>query len=127
MSAEDLDGMLASLGRLKTADVRAAQLAAPAIAAAVQKTAAAGTSPSGKPWAPKKGGGRAMVGAAQHVTATATGNVVRVQLEGPDVFHHFAKGREPRRQVIPDPGEMPAPVAAAVKEAARRALEEAVR
>lgn len=119
--------MIESLRRLSTVDVRAAEFAAPGVAAAIQKTAAAGTTPSGKPWAPKKSGGRAMAGAAGHIRAQALGNVVRVTLEGPDVFHHYALEREPRRQVIPDVGEIPEGVAAAVRAGCAKAIAEAVR
>jgi hypothetical protein len=121
-----IDDMLASLQRLKTVDVRAAQLAAPLVEAAVKKTAAAGTSPSGKAWAEKKGGGRAMKGAAGHLKAQAIGNVVRVSLTGPDVFHNYATTREPRRQVIPDVGEVPPEVARAVRAGIDKAMAEAL-
>jgi hypothetical protein len=108
----ELDGM---------AELTAAE-AAPLVEAAIRRTAAAGTTPDGEPWAPKKkGGGRPMVNAAAHVTAKAIGNVVNIVLKGVDVFHQFDK-RTPRHAIPEAGGGVPAVVRAAMHEGARRAF-----
>jgi len=65
-----------------------------------------------------------MAGAAKAISVRAIGSSVRVTLSGPEVVHHYgeAKRGTPRRQVIPDAGELPAPVVAAVEDAARLAF-----
>jgi hypothetical protein len=104
----------------------AASKAAKKLAQALKATAAAGTTPDGKGWAPTKAGGRAMAGAAGHVRVMALGPVVRVVLDGFEVYHHYGKGKtEVRRQVIPDAGAgVPELVARIVKEAADEAFAE---
>lgn len=117
--------MIASFRGLSQLDRRAAELAAPRLEEAIRRTAAAGTTPEGEPWAPTKKGGRAMRGAAGHITAKAYGSTVRIKLETADVFHHYGRGEtEPRRRVIPDPGTRPAAVDAAVKAATAEAFAE---
>jgi hypothetical protein len=68
----------------------------------LDKTIAAGTSPSGKPWAPrKKDGGRAYANAAAAVDVRAAGSTIIVELTGHEVFGHYgARGAEVR-QMIP--------------------------
>lgn len=96
-----LDEMISGLRGLGKLEERAAAIAAPMLEAELKATAAAGTTPSGEPWAPTKKGARAMKGAAKAVAAKAFGDVVRVSLTGPEVFHHAGVRGEPRRQVIP--------------------------
>lgn len=121
MSDSPLDRMIAELRALGAADLPAqlAKEAAPRVQEAIRATAAAGTTPEGQAWAPRKDGGRALADAAAHVTAKALGAIVRVTLAGPDVFHHFGKGSgEPRRRVIPDVGgQLPPSVAKAMQDA----------
>jgi len=117
--------MIDDMRALGTLPERVAKLAAPKIEAALRASAAAGTSPTGAPWAPrKKDGGRAMAGAASAISVEAIGPVVRVKLTGPEVFHHYAARGETRRQVIPDTGIDAVP---AVANALDAALEEATR
>jgi hypothetical protein len=104
-----------------------ARYAAPLVEAEVKKTAAAGTSPDGEAWAPrKKDGARPMVNAAAHVSAKAFGPTIRVFLKGADVFHHYATRGEPRRQVIPEGAALPAGIARAIATGCARAFRELV-
>lgn len=124
-----VDRMIAAARAAGQLPQKTAELAAPLIDAALKKTAAAGTTPSGEPWAPrKKDGGRALEGAAAAISTKAVGSAVRVTLTGPAAIHHYgeAKRGTPRRQVIPDAGELPAPVVEAVREAAGKAFARAV-
>lgn len=118
--------MIATCRALRAVPTLAAKEAAPLIEAALKKTAAAGTDPNGKAWAPKKDGSRAMVNAAEHITATAAGTVVRVLLKGPDVFHNYGAGG-PRRQILPDQeSDTPPAIVDAVQEGVRRAVSKIV-
>jgi hypothetical protein len=117
--------MIATFRGLSAIDRRAAELAAPRLEDAIQRTASAGTTPEGEAWAPTKKGGRAMANAAAHVTAKAYGSTVRVKLDTVDVFHHFGRGAsEVRRRVIPDPGTRPRVVDEAVRAAMAEAFAE---
>lgn len=125
MSGESaLQEMIDAFRGLESLPAATAREAAPLLEEALRTTAAAGVSPDGNPWAPKKDGGRAMPGAAKAIAAKAFGNVVRVTLTGPEVFHHFGKGSsEVRRPVIPDAGgELPAVAARAVEKGAELAF-----
>jgi hypothetical protein len=126
-ASETLDEMISALRELGEGRIgeAIAKRAAPALEESIKKTARAGQDPEGKPWAPRKDGGPALQHAADHIRATAHGDVVRVTLTGPDVFHHFGATRGGvRRQVIPDAGaELPPSVVKALTEAARAELE----
>lgn len=113
-----LSAMIAELRELRKLPEAAAREAAPLIEAEAKRTAAAGTTPDGEPWAAKKDGGRALANAADHVSAKANGTLVIVELEGPDYFHNFGLGHNPKRQVIADKAdEMPEGIARAVEKA----------
>lgn len=110
-----LDRMIGSLRSLATLPADAARAGAPLVEAELQATAAAGTSPVGVSWAPrKKDGGRAMARAAEHVAARAIGSVIVIVLRGADVFHHFGGGSKPARPVIPQ-GTIPKRIGDAVR------------
>jgi hypothetical protein len=81
----------------------------------LRASAAAGQSPDGKAWAPRKAdGGRAMAGAAGKITVAAIGRAIWIRLTGPEVNHHFGvRGAEPRN-VIPA-GGLPAKLGNAVR------------
>ena len=120
-----LEEMIRNVAALERLPERTAAIAAEKLGELVARTAAAGTSPDGEAWAPRKEGGRAMVNAAAHVSARAYGDVVRITLRGPDVFHQFGTRGEPRRAVIPESGAaMPASVAQVLEQASRQAFEE---
>lgn len=122
----ELEAMIAACQALCEIPASAAREAVPLIEAAIKKTAAAGTDPNGKPWAPKKDGSRPMINAASHITAAAAGTVVRVTLKGPDVFHNYG-ARSTRRQVLPDQeSDTPPAIVAAIDEGVARALSKAM-
>lgn len=118
----ELDAMIDALRRLDSEGFgrRIAARATPKLEAALAQSARAGRSPDGQAWKLRKDGGRPLEHAADHLRARAHGALVRVTLEGPDVFHHFgATHGKTRRQVIPDGGaEMPAIVTRALESAA---------
>lgn len=112
----ELDGMIAACRAAKRLAVDAAPEVARNVEASLKASAAAGTSPAGEPWAPRKrDGGRAMAGASSAVSARSIGSVVLIKLTGPEVFHHFGSppSKAPR-QVIPM-GSMPAKLGNAVR------------
>lgn len=124
--SDALDEMIASFRQMSQLPERVAERVAPALEAKLKATASAGTSPDGKPWAPKKDGGRAMPNAAQAISVRAIGPTVRVTLSGPEVFHHYGRGStEVRRPIIPDSGAgMPPVVADILEEESAKAFEE---
>jgi len=118
-----LDEFISTLQGLKTFASEAASEAAPLIESANKKTAAAGTTPDGKPWPEKKTGGRPFVHAADKVTATALGSVVQIRLDGPEIFGQYGAG-QPKRVVIPERGGvLPKDIAEAAKAGAKKAFE----
>jgi hypothetical protein len=121
--SESLDEMIEILRGLGGPEIAeaVARRAGPMLEAAVKKTAKAGQDPEGKAWPARKDGGQALEHAADHIRARSAGNIVRVTLTGPDVFHHFGATRGGvRRQVIPDAGaEIPGSVGKALLAAAR--------
>jgi hypothetical protein len=68
----------------------------------LDKTIAAGTSPSGKAWKPRKSdGGKPLKNAAAAVDVRVAGTTIVVELTGHHVFHHYpARGNE-AREIIP--------------------------
>lgn len=118
----DMIDSFAKLGGLANDVARAA---APGVQDALRATAAAGQSPEGAAWAPKKDGGAPLQNAAEAISVKAVGPIVRATLTGPTVFHHFGGGRNPRRPVLPDPGTVPPAVDKAIKKAADEAFRKA--
>lgn len=118
-----LEEMTAALRGLDELGRRTAAIAAPLLEEKLKATAAAGVSPEGKPWAPRKDGGRPMAHAAARVSVRSFGTVVRVVLEGPEVWHHFGARGATRRPVIPDGGgPVPGIVNAVLEQASDRAF-----
>jgi hypothetical protein len=113
--------MAARLRRVGTMPAELAREAAPLVEQAVKATAAAGTTPDGEAWAPRKrDGGRALANAASAVSAAAVGASVRVTLTGVEVFHHLGAG-VPKRKILPDGGAgVPPKIAEGCLVAARR-------
>jgi hypothetical protein len=124
---DDLDDLILAARQqygLRPEDL--ATRAAPAVERQIRATANAGTDPNGKPWEPKKGGGRALEHAAAHISTKASGALIRTTLTGPDVFHHFGTARVPKRQVLPDAGAgIPDPIAAVLLKAAGDSFDKA--
>jgi hypothetical protein len=126
----DLEEMIAALRKLGAEDIEAsvAAKAAPAILEGLQTTADAATSPEGAPWAPRKSGGRAYVHAAGRLSAKAIGPLIRVTLEGPEVYGHYGVRGMPVRAMLPDAGAgVPPSVARALDAAATAVFDEAVK
>lgn len=124
-----LDSMIARLRVLGGSSLveRVAKKAAPLVEAELKRTAAASTTPDGEAWKQKKGGGRALVNAAAHITVRAAGNYILSQLKGPDVFHHLGLQGKPHRQVLPQSGDVPPAIAAALERAAGDVFREVLR
>lgn len=121
-----LDRLIASLRGARGFLVRAAPAVAKAVEAELRATAAAGTTPDGAAWAPKKDGGRALANAAAAISVRAVGTVILARLRFPESIHHKGTKRLPKRQILPE-GELPANVAEAIKRTLVREWEQAVR
>lgn len=121
-----LDVWIEKLKRLRRIGVRAAEIARPLLEEEAKRTAREGTSPDGKPWAPLKySGGRALVKAADFVSAKQVGTVVALVLKGPYVLHNFGTGHAEKRQILPSRGvALPPRIRAICAEASRKAFRE---
>ncbi len=98
MGADALSELAARLRAIPTLGAAIAAEAAPSCQAIAKATAAAGTTPEGAPWAPrKKDGARALVNAADAVTARPEGATVVLVLSGVNVYH------QKTRRILPDP------------------------
>ncbi len=85
----------------KSAVSAIATAAAAAIRPVEAKHLAAGTTPYGEPWAPRKqDGGRALAGAKAKVRAR--GNTIRASAPYPYVFHNAGTKHHVKRQIVPD-------------------------
>jgi hypothetical protein len=117
-----LDDLIAKVQRLGELPALA-ELAAPLVEAAVRGTAAAGTSPDGTPWPPRRSdGARALQNAAESVKAVAVGRSIRLQLVGTSTGDAQVQAiQNAKRPILPVVGRpLPAPVNAALTVAARR-------
>lgn len=111
-----LDALISKLRRSREFIVSAAPAAAEAMQAALRATAAAGESPDGAAWAPrKKDGGRALANAANKIVVRAVGSVLLARIGWPESLHNDGTKTIPQRQILPS-GEMPPAVATAVKD-----------
>ena len=127
MSVEKLNEMLMTLRCLTdTAEVEriAAERAARGIDGALRKTLAAGVTPEGKAWAPrKKDGGRAYKGAAGKLKVRTTGNLIIASIDGGEAYGHYGAGVT-ERQMLPDAGaKIPAIVSGALDKATAEAFD----
>ena len=116
---DPLDDMIFSLRALAEMPGEATKAAAPLVLAAAQASASSGHSPDGTPLKPTKMGGQPLKNSAAAFSATASGTVVVLKLEGVEVLHNYGTQREPKRQILPgrfDP--IPPKFAAAIKTAA---------
>lgn len=123
MSTPVLDEMIRRMRSLGdgTFAAECAREAAPAMAAEIKRTAAAGTSPDGAAWPEKKGGGRALAKAAGEVTARAVDDVAAVSIPFPYSLHNAGQGHAPKRQILPETGAgIPPRMAEVCSEAAQR-------
>lgn len=128
MAADDaLAAFIERVRKLGTLGEDAAKLAAPLVEKAMKRTAAAGTTPDGEAWAPRKDGGRALVNAADALSAEAVGSVVVGKLDGVEVVHNRGTKRMPRRQILPSLGAgIPRNIADALTEASAEAFKRAM-
>lgn len=114
-----LDAFIASLRSVDGFAERVAQRGVGPVLAAARSLANAGQGPDGEAWAPLKGGGRALAGAASDMEATAAGDVISFRIRAPYYFHSSGTTRVPKRRVIPELGsELPKAYAAALAAAA---------
>ena len=118
MGVDRLAVLATRLRALPTLGAAIALEAAPSCQAIARSTAAAGTTPLGVPWAPrKKDGARALVNAASAISARALGDVIMLVLAGVSVFHNAT------RQMLPDTGAgVPPGYREAIRAAAMRVL-----
>jgi len=127
--SDPLDGILERVRALGALPEEIASAAAPKVQDALRKTAAAGTSPSGKAWAPRKADGkRALANAAAAVTARAVGPTVQVRLEGTSTGDAKVQAiQNVKRPIIPATGEaIPGVVLEAIREGADEAFDRIV-
>jgi hypothetical protein len=96
------------------------RVAAPAVAEALkeglERQIAAGKSPDGSTWAPRKeDGGRALVNAAKALAVVPIGTYVLARLKGPEARHHHGRGKGGvKRQILPT-RSLPAPLVQAIE------------
>jgi len=121
MSGE-LDGIIDRVRALGRFPEELAATAAPGVEAAVKATAAAGTTPAGKPWAPKKDGTSPLTNAAAAVHARAVGTVIELRLDGTSTGSQKVQAiQNTRRNILPPKGEgVPAPIVKAISDAAAK-------
>ncbi len=116
----DLDGITSLAARLRaipTLGATIAQEAAPDLLALNKASAADGTTPDGKAWAPTKKGARALVHAADALSSSVAGDVVYLELTGINVFHNAT------RRIVPYKGiGFPASYRDAIQAAATRVI-----
>lgn len=128
---EELNAIVTQLRELGSKDFqdRIATRSADAIRMQLLKTLEAGQTPDGVAWAPrKKDGGRVYKNAAQRIEVKAYGDLVRGVLRGPEVYGHFGWNTTEPRPMIPDLGNgIPANIAKAITDSARKVLEETLK
>ena len=94
------------------------------ILAAVTTTAAAGQSPEGVPWAPRKAdGGRALANAPAALSTSVAGNVVFLHLDGIETLHQWGTSKIPARPTLPT-GGVPVKLGNAIREGLMQMTEE---
>lgn len=122
-----LDAEIRRLRSLRTFEEEVAIAAASKVAIVAQRSAAAGTTPNGEVWTPKKTGGRPLLNAASAITARAVGAVVQIVLSGVEVFHNRGVGKTtPKRPILPDsevPPAMKQAISAAASEVFKRRMQ----
>jgi len=150
-----LDAFIAGVERLGLMNRDVAKAAEKPVADVARKAAAAGESPSGEPWAPKKDGGKALEGAAGAIESSVEGAKVVLTIGKPYVFHNHGAGgssttkeaerhrqrttarqastgtsskfHAPKRQILPAAGEgVPEPMKSAIADVAKDVFGKAV-
>jgi hypothetical protein len=77
-----LDELIAKVRKLGTLPTEIARAAAPLVEAESKRSAAAGETPFGDAWKPRKDGSRALANAAAAVTVAPVGSNIRISLVG---------------------------------------------
>ena len=99
---DQLDAMIATIGRLPELARTAAPDVAEAVKVELERTIAAGTTPDGKPWERTEDGRQPLQHAASALRVAAVGTTIYVRLTGPEARHHLGRARGGKvRQVIP--------------------------
>jgi len=120
VSLDQLTALAARLRDVPQLGNEIAKEAAPSLLSLNKASAAAGTTPMGEQWAPTKQGKRALVHAADAITASVVGDVIFLVLSGINVFHNR------RRRIVPSKGTaLPPGYRDAIFAAARRVIERA--
>lgn len=114
----ELDAMIARIRKVPALGRLAAPEVALVVEEEIKRTIAAGETPDGAAWAPRKvDGGRALEHAAKAVHCAAIGSIVFVRLTGIEARHHAGRIRgRVKRQVIPT-DSIPASMAARIRAA----------
>jgi hypothetical protein len=124
----ELDAMIATVRAIPRLTVTAAPDVALAVRDELARTIAAGTTPSGVAWRPRKDdGGPVLKNAAAAIHVGAVGSTIYVRLTGPEARHHLGSARGgTMRQVIPV-GVVPAAMGEAVRRVLVRHFDELVK
>lgn len=101
--AATIDQWIANIRSLPEMLNAAAPQIGEALLAEFQRTAAAGTTPEGEPWAPTKKGNRPLANAASSMQLVVSGNVIIIKITDHHVFHQFGAG-SPARHILPSGG-----------------------
>lgn len=122
-----VQAMIDHLRGLKKLPEDVVKVAVEDVQRAARATAAAGTTPDGKPWVQTKDGRKPLAHAAERITAKALGRVIVVTLKGIEVIHNFGTKWNPKRQVLPDGGAgIPKNIATAIRATAGRVFSRAM-
>lgn len=121
-AVSEVQAWASTIGELASLPARLGPLAAPGIEAAAQAQIGAQTSPDGEPWAPTVDGEPALANAGSELSVNGGDAGVAVSLDGPSAFHNNGVGHSPRRQILPDDGDVPAAYAEAVDAAFAEAV-----
>lgn len=92
MAVDEIQRLVDFAESLTTLNVDVAREAAPGVLKAMQRTAAAGTTPEGVSWPQRAGGGRALPNAAEGLSASVSGPKVTVRLAEPYTYHQGGEG-----------------------------------
>lgn len=127
---DQLQELAATLKEIGAKDfgVQIATAAVPLLEEGMRDALSSGTSPNGKTWVAKKGGGKPYVHAADKVTVKSYGDVIRIAVKGPEAYGHYGARGMPVRQMVPDAGGgIPTMVSDAITKAARKTIDEVTR
>ena len=104
MGTEHLDALIRKYRGARAFLAEAAPAAAEAMGNVIRKSIAAGTTPEGEPWAPrKKDGGRALVNAAAKLNIGAVGTKLIARITFPDSLHNRGiPPNTPQRRILPE-------------------------